>query len=160
MVNKNSIAKSQVLTIAGGLISMISVFLPWFGARATAAASGEVSTLSVNGLGTINGSGMLLGLVSGKIGWEFQGIGVLALGIASIAAALLLREKLQSIAMSACGILIIGGGVVNLMSIESFSGDIMGATISSGVGYGLYVVVIAGAVAAAGGLFAWRDLNR
>ncbi|MDP2846438.1 MAG: hypothetical protein Q8N79_10275, partial [Candidatus Methanoperedens sp.] len=108
MVNKNGIAKSQVLTIVGGLISIISVFLPWFGASATAAASGEVSTLSVNGLGTINGSGMLLGLVSGKIGWEFQGIGVLALGIASIATALLLREKLQSIAMSACGLLIIG----------------------------------------------------
>ncbi|MFA4934913.1 MAG: hypothetical protein WC568_03660 [Candidatus Methanoperedens sp.] len=160
MVNKNGIANSQVLTIAGGLISIISVFLPWFSARATAAASGEVSTLSVNGLGTINGSGMLLGLVSGKIGWEFQGIGVLALGIASIAVALLLREKLQSIAMSACGLLIIGGGVVNLVSIESFSGDIMGATIVSGIGYGLYVVVIAGAVAVAGGIFAWRDINR
>lgn len=160
MVNKNGIANSQVLTIAGGLISIISVFLPWFSASATAAASGEVSTLSVNGLGTINGSGMLLGLVSEKIGWEFQGIGVLALGIASIATALLLREKLQSIAMSACGLLIIGGGVVNLVSIESFSGDIMGATIVSGIGYGLYVVVIAGVVAVAGGLFAWRDLNR
>ncbi len=46
---------------------------------------GLASSISVNGMGWKSGSGMLLGLMSGKVNWDFQGIGVLALGIACIA---------------------------------------------------------------------------
>ncbi len=156
---KNSLTNGQILTIVGGIISIISVVLPWYSASASAPGIGLTSDMSVNGLGWKSGSGVLLGLVSGKVDWAFQGIGVFALGIASIAVAVLLREKIQSLSMFACGILIIGGGVVNLQSIGQFSGEFWGATIRSGVGYGLYVAVLAGAVAAAGGLSAWRDLT-
>ncbi len=64
--------------------------------------------------------------------------------------------------MAACGFLIIGGGIVNLWSlrgVEAFSGEVMGMTLVSGVGYGLYVVVIAGAVALLGGIFTLKELN-
>ncbi len=159
MGTKNNFEKSQILTMVGGMISVISVFLPWYSASASAGALGLSSSISVNGLGWKSGSGMLLGLVSGKVDWDFQGIGVLALGIACIAVVVFLREKLQSMAMFACGLLIIGGGVVNLQSIGQFSGEFLGATLQSGVGYGLYVVLLGGAVAAAGGLVAWRDLT-
>ncbi|MCX9011933.1 MAG: hypothetical protein OIN66_12520 [Candidatus Methanoperedens sp.] len=154
---KNGIVNGNILTIAGGMLSILSVFLPWYSASASAA--GVTSSISVNGLGWKSGSGILLMLVSGKVDWDFQGIGVLALGIACIAVAVFLREKLQSLAMFACGILIIGGGVVNLQSIGKFSGEFLGATMESGVGYGLYVVVLAGAVAASGGLLTWRNLT-
>lgn len=157
MGTKNNFEKSQILTMIGGIISVIGVFLPWYSASASAGALSLASSMSVNGLGWINGSGMLLGLVSGKADWSFQGVGVLALGIACIAVVVFLREKLQSLAMFACGLLIIGGGVVNLQSIGQFSGKILEVTIQSGVGYGLYVVVLGGTVAAAGGLLAWRD---
>jgi hypothetical protein len=106
---------------------------------------------------------MVLGVINDKFSWQFQGIGVLILGIVSIAVAFILREKLQGIAMGICGLLIIGGGVVNLYSLKdvgSFSGTIMdGLTIQSGIGYGLYVVVLAGIVTAAGGAITWRDMN-
>ena len=38
------------------------------------------SSISVNGLGSISGSGLLLGLWGEKARWEFQGVGVLAPG--------------------------------------------------------------------------------
>jgi len=157
MGTKNGLSNAQMLAIAGGIISVISVFLPWFSARAS--AFGMSSTISVNGLGSISGSGLLLGLLSGKASWEFQGIGILALGIVCIAVTVFLREKLRSIAMFICGVLIIGGGVVNIRSIGEFSGSALGAEMQSGAGYGLYVVVLAGAMAAAGGLLAWKDIG-
>jgi len=119
------------------------------------------SSISVNGLGSISGSGLLLGLWSEKASWEFQGFGVLALGIVCLAITLFFREKIQSLALLICGFLIIGGGVVNIRSIWEFSGDFMGASMQSGAGYGLYIVALAGIMVAAGGLFAWREiLNR
>jgi len=157
MGTKIGFSNAQILAIAGGIVSIISVFLPWFSAKAS--ALGMTSSISVNGLGSISGSGLLLGLLSGKGSWEFQGIGVLALGIVCIAVAVFLREKLRSIAMFICGVLIIGGGVVNLKSIDEFSGSFLGAEMQSGAGYGLYVVILAGAMAAAGGLLAWKDVD-
>ena len=44
---KNNLTNGQVLTIAGGVISIISVFLPWFSANAS--ALGLTSGISVNG---------------------------------------------------------------------------------------------------------------
>ncbi|VVB86650.1 Uncharacterised protein [uncultured archaeon] len=158
MVSKNIFTDARNLGIAGGILSLISVFLPWYSASVNAGMLGS-SSISVNGLGWKNGEGMLLGLVSGNANWEFQGIGVLALGIVSIVVAFLLKDKLQSLAMLACGLLIIGGGIVNLNSIGSFSGKFMDATMYSGIGYGLYVVLLGGAIVAAGGLLAWRDIN-
>ena len=152
---KNSLTKSQLLTIAGGIVSIISVFLPWF--SASARSSDGISGISVNGLGSLTGGGLLLGLVGSKADWEFQGIGVLALGIICVAVSLSLREKLRSLAMFACGFLIIGGGAVNLMSVGTFSGQFLGATIQSGAGYGLYIVVLGGLIAAAGGALAWKE---
>jgi lipoprotein signal peptidase len=157
MGTKNGFSKAQILAIAGGIVSIISVFLPWFSAKAS--ALGMTSSVSVNGLGSVSGSGVLLGLLSGKGTWEFQGIGVLALGIVCIAVTVFLREKLRSIAMFICGALIIGGGVVNIRSIGEFSGDFMGASMQSGAGYGLYVVVLAGAMAAAAGVLSWKDIG-
>lgn len=159
METKNRAAKAKILSAIGGMISIISVFLPWFSASANTGAGGITSGISVNGLGFTSGSGMLLGLVGEKAGWEFQGIGVLALGIVSIAVAIILRQKIQGIAMLVCGVLIIGGGVANLLSIGEFSGEFLGATIHSGAGYGLYLVIIAGATASVGGLIALRDLR-
>jgi lipoprotein signal peptidase len=158
MGTKNGFSNAQILAIVGGIISIISVFLPWFSAKAS--ALGMISSISVNGLGSVSGSGLLLGLLSGKGSWEFQGIGILALGIVCIAVAVFLREKLQSIAMFICGALIIGGGVVNIRSIGEFSGSFLGAEMQSGAGYGLYVVVLAGAMAAAGGVLAWNDIQK
>jgi len=157
MGTKNGFSKAQILAIVGGIVSIISVFLPWFSAKAS--AIGMTSSISVNGLGSVSGSGLLLGLLSGKGSWEFQGIGVLALGIVCIAVTVFLREKMQSIAMFICGALIIGGGVVNIRSIGEFSGSFLGAEMQSGAGYGLYVVVLAGAMAAAGGVLAWKDMG-
>jgi len=157
MGTKNGFSKAQILAIAGGIVSIISVFLPWFSAKAS--AIGMTSNIDVNGLGSISGSGPLLALVSEQASWEFQGIGVLALGIVCIALAVFLREKLRSIATFACGALIIGGGVVNIKSIGEFSGSIFGAEMQSGAGYGLYVVVLAGAMAIAGGLLAWKEIG-
>lgn len=157
MGTKNGFANGQMLTVVGGIVSVISVFLPWFYATARDNAAAVTSSISVNGLGSVSGDGVLLGLVGSKVDWEFQGLGVLALGIASIAVAFILKDRLKSIAMAACGILIIGGGVVNLQSIGTFSGEFLGATMTSGAGYGLYVVVLAGAVAAAGGILTLRD---
>ena len=149
---------NENITIVGGTLSILSVFLPWFSASAT--AIGSTSTLSVNGLGWKNGNGMLLGLMGSNFNWEFQGIGVLALGIASILLALILKEKVFSLAMLACGLLILGGGLVNLQSISSTSADVLGMRINWGVGYGLYIVLLAGALVAAGGLLSWRDLTK
>jgi len=157
MGTKNGFTNAQILAIFGGIVSIISVFLPWFSAKAS--ALGMTSSISVNGLGSVSGSGPLLALLSGKASWEFQGIGVLALGIVCIAMTVFLREKLRSIAMFICGALIIGGGVVNIRSIGEFSGSFLGAEMQSGAGYGLYVVVLAGAMAAAGGLLAWKDIG-
>ena len=157
MGTKKGFSSGQILTTMGGIISIISIFLPWF--HATSATS----SLSVNGLFSASGSGMLLGLVGENSNWGFQGLGVLALGIVSIAASLILRDKIRSSAMIACGILIIGGGVVNLWSLRDiglFSGSIFGEVIQAGVGYGLYAVVIGGIVTAAGGLIEWRDLTK
>ncbi len=158
MVTEKSISKGQILTIAGGFLAIASVFLTWFGV-----SSSDGSSLSVNGLAWKSGSGLVFGVIGDNFSWQFQGLGVLILGIVSIAVAFILREKLQSIAMAVCGLLIIGGGVVNLYSLRdvgSFSGTIMeGLTIQSGIGYGLYVVVLAGIVTAAGGVLAWRDMN-
>jgi lipoprotein signal peptidase len=157
MGTKNGFSNAQILAISGGIVSIISVFLPWFSAKAS--AIGMTSSISVNGLGSVSGSGLLLGLLSGKGSWEFQGIGVLALGIVCIAVTVFLHEKLRSIAMFICGALIIGGGVVNIRSIGEFSGSFLGAQMQSGAGYGLYVVVLAGAMAAAGGVLAWKDIR-
>lgn len=154
---KNILTDGKNLGIAGGIISIISVFLPWYFASASAGMLGLSSSISVNGLGWKSGEGVLLGIVSGTANWEFQGIGVLALGIASILVSVILKEKMQSLAMLACGLLIIVLGVVNLKSIGSFSGEFMGATMNAGVGYGLFVVLLGGAVAASGGLLAWKD---
>ncbi len=157
MVSKNILTGGN-LSIVGGILAILSIFLPWY--SASASALGKTSSISINGLGWKSGEGLLLGLVSGNANWEFQGIGVLALGIASIIVAVILKDKLQSLAMLACGLLIIGGGVVNLRSISQLSGNIFGMTMYSGVGYGLYVVVMAGAVTAAGGLLAWWKATR
>jgi len=151
---KNEIGKAQVLTIFGAVISIVSVFLPWFG------AASETSSITVNGLFSVNGKGMLLGLVGGNANWEFQGIGVLALGIISIASVLVLKERLQGMAMLVCGVLIIAGGVVNLWSLRDislFSGSIFGENVISGIGYGLYVVLIGGIITAAGGILLMRE---
>ncbi len=155
---KIGFGNAEIIAIIGGIVSIISVFLPWFSARAS--ALGVESGISVNGLGSISGSGILLGMLSGKANWEFQGIGVLALGIATIAGTFFLREKIQSIALFVFGILIIGGGIVNIRSIGDFSGEFMGATMHSGAGYGLYVVMLAGAIAACGGLLAWKNISK
>jgi len=157
MGTKNGFTNAQMLAIAGGIVSIISVFLPWFSAKAS--ALGMTSSIAVNGLGSISGSGLLLALLSGKASWEFQGIGVLALGIICIAVAVFLREKLRSIATFACGALIIGGGIVNIRSIGEFSGNFLGAQMQSGAGYGLYVVVLAGLMAVASGVLAWKDIG-
>ncbi|MFZ3383091.1 MAG: hypothetical protein WA144_04120 [Candidatus Methanoperedens sp.] len=157
MVTKNGFGNAQILALSGGIVSIISVFLPWYSAKAS--ALGMASSISVNGLGWINGNGLLLGLWSEKASWEFQGLGVLALGIVSIAVAVFLRDKIQSMAMFICGVLTIGGWVVNIRSIWEFSGDFMGASMQSGAGYGLYMVALAGALVAAGGLLAWRDVE-
>ena len=156
MGTNNNFGKSQMLTIAGGIVSIVSVFLPWF--SASTSMLGRTSSMSVNGLGWKSGND-ILGLLGGKMDWQFQGIGVLALGIACIIIAVILRERFQSIAMLVCGILIIGGGVVNLQSINTISAEILGATVQWGVGYGLYVVVLGGAIASAGGLLKWQELN-
>jgi len=158
MGKKNGFTNAQILAIVGGIVSIISIFLPWFSAKAS--AIGMTSSISVNGLGSVSGSGLLLGLLSGRANWEFQGIGVLALGIVCIPMAVFLREKLRSIATFACGALIIGGGVVNIRSIGEFSGSFLGAEMQSGVGYGLYVVILAGAMTAASGLLAWKDIPK
>ncbi len=158
MASKNIITDGRNLCIAGGFLSVISVFLPWYSAKAS--ALGMTSSISVNGLGWKSGEGMLLGLVSGNADWEFQGIGVLGLGIASIIIAVVLKDRLQSSAMLASGLLLIVGGVVNLQSIGQFSGNFLGATMQSGVGYGLYMVVLAGSVVAAGGLLGLRDITK
>ncbi len=117
MITKNALSKSQILAIAGGIISIIGVFLPWYSASMTASAISFASSISVNGLGWKNGEGLLLGMISGDVNWQFQGIG-------------------------------------------SLSGKILGATMQSGAGYGLYVVLLGGAVAATGGLIAWRDFHQ
>jgi hypothetical protein len=157
MGTKNGFSNAQILAIAGGIVSIISVFLPWFSAKGS--AFGMTSSISVNGLSSVSGSGLLLELWSSKASWEFQGIGILALGIVCIAVAVFLREKLRSIAMLICGALIIGGGVVNIRSIGEFSGSFLGAQMQSGAGYGLYFVVLAGAMAAVGGVLAWNDIR-
>jgi hypothetical protein len=157
MGTKNGFSNAQILAIAGGIVSIISVFLPWFSAKGS--AFGMTSSISVNGLSSVSGSGLLLELWSSKASWEFQGIGILALGIVCIAVAVFLREKLRSIAMFICGALIIGGGVVNIRSIGEFSGSFLGAQMQSGAGYGLYFVVLAGAMAAVGGVLAWNDIR-
>ncbi len=153
VLTKN-LSKGQIFVIIGGIISIISVFLPWFG------VTSKTSTLSVNGLFSISGNGMLMGLVSRNSNWEFQGAGVLALGFACIAVAIILKDNIQNVAMVVCGILIIGGGAVNLWSLRDlslFSGSIFGETIQSGIGYGLYMVVVGGVVVAAGGILACKN---
>ncbi len=157
MVTKKGFGNAQILALSGGIVSIISVFLPWYSAKAS--VLGIASSISVNGLGWISGNGLLLGLWSEKASWEFQGPGVLALGIVSIAVAVFLRDKIQSMAMFICGVLTIGGWVVNIRSIWEFSGDFMGASMQSGAGYGLYMVALAGALVASGGLLAWRDVQ-
>ena len=153
---KRSIS-ARISGLGGGVLSIIGAFLPWF--SATGSGGGEVSDININGLGSVSGNGMMLSLVGSEVNWEFQGVGVLALGIVCIIVALLLSGKVQSLAIAACGFLIIGGGAVNLWSLRdigSFSGEVMGMTMSSGIGYGLYVVVIAGLTALLGGVLALR----
>ncbi|NJD53449.1 MAG: hypothetical protein FIB07_11340 [Candidatus Methanoperedens sp.] len=157
MGTKNGFGNAQILALAGGIVSIISVFLPWYSAKGS--MFGAASSISVNGLGYASGTGLLLGLWSEKATWEFQGLGVLALGIVSIAVSVFLMEKIRSMAMLICGVLIIGGWVVNIRSIWEFSGDFMGASMQSGAGYGLYMVALAGTMVAAGGLLAWRDFQ-
>lgn len=154
MGTKNGFGNAQLLGIIGGLASIISVFLPWYRAN----SNGMMSSISVNGLASISGNGILLGLWGKNANWEFQGMGIIALGIASIAISMLLRNKIHSIALVIIGILIIGGGAVNIWSIGELSGDFMGTTIEAGAGYGLYAVILTGLVSAAGGLLAWKDL--
>lgn len=158
MASKNFLTDGKNLGIAGGILSIISVFLPWYSASASAGMLGT-SSISVNGMGWKTGDGLLMGLVTGNVNWQFQGLVVLALGITSILVAVLLADKIQSLAMLVCGLLIIGGGVVNLQSIGSFSGNFMGATMYAGVGFGLYFVLLGGTVSAAAGLLTWRKLN-
>jgi hypothetical protein len=160
MASKNILTDGRNLGIAGGILSIISVFLPWYSASASAGMLGLSSSFSVNGLGWKNGEGPLMGIASGPINWDFQGLGVLALGIASIIVAVILKDKMQSLALLVCGLLIIGGGIVNLKSIDPFQGEFWGATMQWGAGYGLFAVVLAGAVVAAGGLLAWRDISK
>ncbi len=154
MGTDKGLSTGQFLAIMGGMISIISVFLPWF------SVTSATSSLSVNGLFSASGSGMLMGIVGENSNWEFQGVGVLALGMISIIVAIVLREKIRSGATMACGILIIGGGAVNLWSLRDislFSGPIFGEVVQSGVGYGLFAVVLGGVVTASGGLLAWRN---
>jgi hypothetical protein len=152
MVFKNNFSKGQILAIIGGIISIISVFLPWF------SITSKTSTLSVNGLFFVSGNGMLMGLVGQNSNWEFQGAGVLVLGFACIAVAIILKDSIRNVAMVLCGILIISGGAVNLWSLRDlslFSGSIFGETIQSGIGYGLYMVVVGGVLTATGGILAF-----
>ena len=159
MVSKNILTDGKNLGIAGGILSIVSVFLPWFSGSGSMGILGLSSSISVNGLGWKNGEGLLMGLFSGNANWGLFGMAVLALGIASIVVAVILKDKLQSLALLECGLLVIGGGIVNLWSMGSLSGEFMGATMESGAGYGLYVVMLGGAVITAGGLLTWRDLN-
>ncbi len=157
MASKNILTDGKSLGIAGSILSIISVFLPWY--YASASALGISSSISVNGLGWKNGEGVLLGLANTNANWEFQGIGVIALGIISILAAVILKGKLQSLSMLVCGLLTIGIGIINLQSIGSLSGNFMGVTVQYGVGYGLFMVVLAGAIVMAGGLLIWQEIN-
>jgi hypothetical protein len=159
MVSKNILTDGKNLGIAGGILSIVSVFLPWFSGSGSLGILGLSSSISVNGLGWKNGEGLLMGLFTGNANWGLFGVAVLALGIASILAAIVLKDKLQSLALLECGLLVIGGGIVNLWSMGSLSGEFMGATMESGAGYGLYVVMLGGAVITTGGLLTWRDLN-
>ena len=77
MASKNILTDGRNLGIAGGILSIISVFLPWYSASASAGMLGLSSSFSVNGLGWKNGEGLLMGLSSGPANWEFQGVGVL-----------------------------------------------------------------------------------
>jgi len=70
-----------------------------------------------------------------------------------------LREKMQSIAMFISGALIIGAGSLISGALVNFPAASLGAEMQSGAGYGLYVVVLAGAMAAAGGVLAWKDIG-
>ncbi len=159
MVSKNIFTDGKNLGIAGGILSIVSVFLPWFSGSGSAGILGLSSSISVNGLGWKKGEGLLMGLLTGNANWELMGMAVLALGIASIVVAVVLTDKLQSLVLLECGLLVLGGGIVNLWRMGSFSGEFMGATMESGAGYGLYVVVLGGAVITAGGLFTWREMN-
>ena len=159
MVSKNIFTDGKNLGIAGGIISILSVFLPWFSGSGSMGILGLSSSISVNGLGWKNGEGLLMGLFTGNANWGLFGMAVLALGIVSIVAALVLKDKLQSLVLLECGLLVIGVGIVNLWRMGSFSGAFMGATMESGAGYGLYVVLLGGAVITAGGLLTWRDIN-
>lgn len=159
MVSKNILTDGKNLGIAGGIISVLGVFLPWFSGSGSAGILGLSSSISVNGLGWKKGEGLLMGLLTENASWELIGMAVLALGIAGIVAAVVLKDKLQSLVLLGCGLLVTGSGIVNLWSIGSFSGEIMGATMESGAGYGLYVVLLGGASITAGGLLTWRDIN-
>ncbi len=159
MVSKNIFTDGKNLGIAGGIISILSVFLPWFSGSGSAGILGISSSISVNGLGWKKGEGLLMGLITGNANWELMGMAVIALGIASIVVAVILKDKLQSLVLLACGLLVISGGIFNLWSIGSFSGEIMGATMESGAGYGLYFVLLGGAVTTAGGLLNWQNIN-
>lgn len=159
MVSKNILTDGKYPGIAGGLLSVVSVFLPWFSGSGSAGILGLSSSISVNGLGWKKGEGLLLGLFTGNANWGLFGVAILALGIASILIAVLLKDKIQSLALLECGLLILGGGIVNLWSMGSLSGEFMGATMQSGAGFGLYVVMLGGAVTTSGGLITWRNLN-
>jgi len=144
MGTKNGFGNAQILAIAGELSLSSASFYRGYSAK----ASGVASSISVNGLGSISGSGLLLGLLSGNASWEFQGIGVLAWD-RNHSCCLFSSGKIQSIATFICGVLIIGGGLVNIRSIWVNSpANSWGATMQSGAGYGLYVC-------AAGGALAW-----
>ncbi len=158
MTSKNILTDGKSLGIAGCILSIIGVFLPWYHASASTGTMGISSSISINGLGWKSGEGVLLGLIEGTADMEYHGMGIIALGIIGIIAAVVLKGKSQSLAILACGLIMIGDGIFNLQRIGSLSGNFMGVTVQYGAGYGLFMVVIAGAAVTAGGLLAWRDI--
>ncbi len=57
MTAKTILTNSQILAIAGGMISIIGVLLPWYWGSMSTSSIGFASSVSVNGLGWKSGYG-------------------------------------------------------------------------------------------------------